>query len=49
MSNDTKFLRASDAIKNDCENCKESSAKGCRVCLNKISKIQKYHDGNIPS
>jgi DNA replication protein DnaC len=46
MSNNTKFLRASQLIKKSCEDC---GGDGCRICNNKISKIQKYHDSNIPS
>jgi DNA replication protein DnaC len=46
MSNNMKFLRASDKIKSDCKKC---NATGCSHCLKQISKVQKYYDANIPS
>lgn len=46
MSNNTKLLRATQNAKQNCQFC---SGAGCRNCLIKISKINRFHEANIPS
>jgi DNA replication protein DnaC len=46
MSNQTKLSRISDAIQKSCKSC---AGSGCNTCGIQISRIQKYHEANIPA